>query len=935
VAPSRSRAHDGLNDYSNNFSGDMHLPDLFNQLPSVPPLPLAQDSNAPLPPIPPVLQQPLSYDMFPRAFLGNLALSQDMIANIRNARLEDDINDPEVLNQLHNPSGEVPELDEQTQISLELFSALAAHPKSAYEEARRVFNKTRPDSPLHSYWVVKSRLEKLSGITQIETDMCLKSCIAFTGPFADLERCPECHESRYDDKKPGKVPFKRFYTIPLGPQIQAQWKTPEGANRMRYRNRKTEAIRAKFNQIPGEPIDVYEDIYDGYQYLEAVRSGLIKEDDTLVLFTLDGAQLYRDKDSDCYFFAWIVLNLSPDLRCKKAYILPGGFVPGPNRPKNVESYLIPSFRHVSAIQREGGLAIWEGQMQEVRTSNLFFAGGNADTVGLTDLSAFVGHQGAHGCRILCPPGGRHKPGMGIYYPVAALPYDCDNHPLRNCINNCKVPDNCRHPDVDISTLTVGNPQQYLADLRLVLESRTKTAFDENRLKTGISRPTICLGFQPDSMYPPPLIFTVDLMHLNGNNLPMHLLNLWRGKVNIVGPKPNFDVLSDEAIWSGHGKLVASMASYFPTSFGRTPRNPKEKINTGYKAIEWVNYFWILGPAIFRLVLPHEHWVHFCKLVSGIRIIHQRKIHASDLQLAHGLLLQWVTEFEEIYCERDLHRIHLVLPCVHTTIHLASETARLGPLGVYAQWALENMIGNLGREVHQHSNPFMNLSERGLLRARINALKALVPDFDLSTIRLPRAACDLGGGYVFLPEKEDWQHNPVEGSKEEIAIQEYLTAINPGPQDFSAFSLERWARLQLPNGQCARSAFKEILRTQPRISRNVKVCNPFISDSTCLIFISSKSMNVFISLRFSTFATFVLWRKNMPLLFYARILNHCQLTSKIPAKPFAFVDTEALTKMLELLMPRQSRAWWACFHFLLNPKNAATQKCLQHSKIVLL
>lgn len=111
--------------------------------------------------------QPLSYDTFPRAFLENLVLSQDMIASIRIGRLEHDIDD-DLLYQLRNPSRDIPELDEQTQISLELFSALAAHPKSAYDEARRVFNKTRPDSPLHSYWVVKSRLEKLSGITQIK-----------------------------------------------------------------------------------------------------------------------------------------------------------------------------------------------------------------------------------------------------------------------------------------------------------------------------------------------------------------------------------------------------------------------------------------------------------------------------------------------------------------------------------------------------------------------------------------------------------------------------------------------------------------------------------------------------------------------------------------------------------------------------------------------
>ena len=44
--------------------------------------------------------QPLCYDTFPHAFLKNLMLSQDMIANIRNAQLEDDIDDDNLLYQL-------------------------------------------------------------------------------------------------------------------------------------------------------------------------------------------------------------------------------------------------------------------------------------------------------------------------------------------------------------------------------------------------------------------------------------------------------------------------------------------------------------------------------------------------------------------------------------------------------------------------------------------------------------------------------------------------------------------------------------------------------------------------------------------------------------------------------------------------------------------
>ena len=109
------------------------------------------------------------------------------------------------------------------------------------------------------------------------------------------------------------------------------------------------------------------------------------------------------------------------------------------------------------------------------------------------------------------------------------------------------------------------------------------------------------------------------------------------------------------------------------------------------------------------------------------------------------------------------------------IHLAPETACC-PLGILAQWALENTIGNLGCEVHQPSNPFMNLSEHGLMKAQINAMKALIPDFN-STTKLPQACRDLGDGYVLLTEKEGHQYIPLEGSKEELGIQRYLAGRN--------------------------------------------------------------------------------------------------------------------------------------------------------------
>jgi hypothetical protein len=60
--------------------------------------------------------------------------------------------------------------------------------------------------------------------------------------------------------------------------------------------------------------------------------------------------------------------------------------------------------------------------------------------------------------------------------------------------------------------------------------------------------------------------------------------------------------------------------------------------------------------------------------------------------------------------------------------------------------------------------------------RINAAKALVCDFDVMTNALPHAACNLGEGYAFLPEKEDHQHILLKGSIEDLTIQAYLEEI---------------------------------------------------------------------------------------------------------------------------------------------------------------
>ncbi|KIK79355.1 hypothetical protein PAXRUDRAFT_44911, partial [Paxillus rubicundulus Ve08.2h10] len=73
-------------------------------------------------------------------------------------------------------------------------------------------------------------VEKLTaaytGIEAIGHDMCPKSCLAFTGPFEDMDACPMCGMLHWKEKilqgmcGHTKVAAQKFITIPIGPQLQ-------------------------------------------------------------------------------------------------------------------------------------------------------------------------------------------------------------------------------------------------------------------------------------------------------------------------------------------------------------------------------------------------------------------------------------------------------------------------------------------------------------------------------------------------------------------------------------------------------------------------------------------------------------------------------------------------------------------------------------------
>ncbi|KAJ7092160.1 hypothetical protein C8R44DRAFT_719616 [Mycena epipterygia] len=165
------------------------------------------------------------------------------------------------------------------------------------------------------------------------------------------------------------------------------------------------------------------------------------------------------------------------------------------------------------------------------------------------------------------------------------------------------------------------------------------------------------------------------------------------------------------------------------------------------------------------------------------------------------------------------RIHFVRQSVHVMTHLGPEVIRLGPAALYSQWTMERTIGNLVQEIKLHSQPYANLSERGLRRSQVNALKAMIPDLHPEEQKLPRGSIDLGDGYVLLRARDEFRHH-IDGNAGQ-AIRNYLEA-DSGPM-VGQLSLIRWARVRLPNGQIARSLWKESRRPlkKVRMARNMK------------------------------------------------------------------------------------------------------------------
>ena len=93
------------------------------------------------------------------------------------------------------------------------------------------------------------------------------------------------------------------------------------------------------------------DIYNSELYKILLQEGFFNEDhDICLIGSCDGYQIFKQKQDDCWVFLFINANLPPLERVKQENLMVEAVIPGPNSPKNMNTFLYPLIQELKLLE---------------------------------------------------------------------------------------------------------------------------------------------------------------------------------------------------------------------------------------------------------------------------------------------------------------------------------------------------------------------------------------------------------------------------------------------------------------------------------------------------------------------------------------------------------------------------------------------------------
>ncbi|PHZ07181.1 uncharacterized protein RHIMIDRAFT_242948, partial [Rhizopus microsporus ATCC 52813] len=172
-------------------------------------------------------------------------------------------------------------------------------------------------------------------------DVCKNGCKMFEVENAEDTSCEYCGERRYEDEDL-KEPVASMKLLSVGDYVSNMLAKEDTRQMFKYRStRDTE-------------INVYKDIFDGDVYKDLVNKGFFDgELDVALALFVDGFTTQHKGKRTMTIIHCVILNVDPSSRYTEEFTLQLGVIPGPKKPKDIDSFLQPIVKELKKLSTDG------------------------------------------------------------------------------------------------------------------------------------------------------------------------------------------------------------------------------------------------------------------------------------------------------------------------------------------------------------------------------------------------------------------------------------------------------------------------------------------------------------------------------------------------------------------------------------------------------
>ena len=176
----------------------------------------------------------------------------------------------------------------------------------------------------------------------------------------------------------------------------------------------------------------------------------------------------------------------------------------------------------------------------------------------------------------------------------------------------------------------------------------------------------------------------------------------------------------KAIWEQIGLDQKASAKTVPGAFGRAPRDFSKHCHH-FSGEEWKMQSTMFLPIYLKDRLPDVDYQAFCDLTRTIELATETTITDADIENIKTRFAAFNKYYEDRFYARKWDTLQACLPVIHQLLHVHDGLRWIGPMHVYAQWAMERMCGSMTRTAKSRVSANRNMEITLLLTEQKYAL----------------------------------------------------------------------------------------------------------------------------------------------------------------------------------------------------------------------